>query len=228
MDVFIPLHRACQYLGDHPLETSIPVLSDKPDTRDEPYLYLNTAHCGDTVDFGFSIGKNGATLLAVPALHHAKRPYDAHVLTKAEDYTHRGKEIAESLYFGDAVDYLAAWVNEDRKQAALIHDADMVLSLDILKKLPGWIRHDLFLVLESESMKQIFAARYLSERKKETQAHDPAPSLKLAVQHSADHKTDPVLSSMLGQLMQTPLQYDGSGKNFITQAKTRMALFQSL
>lgn len=189
----------------------------------ESYLYLNTDN--DAVDFDIQVGANGGLALTEPAFHHAKRLYEDTTLTAAEDYTKRGGNIAKSLHFGSANEYLAAWMNETRKQADLIYDIDMVLSLNILKKLPQWMRHDLFLTLEAEAMKQVFASRFVQS--KDEQIHLPA-TLRQSINDNATNKIHATISSLMETMLKTPLSYNKAGQEFYAQYEILMAEFQSI
>ena len=160
-------------------------------------------------------------------MHHAIRlDREDSPATDAGFYTNRGEEIAKSLYFGSAVEYLAAWLNEDRKQANFCHDIDSILSLNILEKLPQWIRYDLFSILESESMKQVFAARYLIEEKRE--GYNIPSSLRKAIKESNDNNTPPYIADLLSEAMQKPPKYSGTAMKFDKKAQARIKIFESL
>ncbi len=222
MNVFIPLHHACTSLEK---ETYIPVVLDenKADTQ-ETYLFL---HVDEHAEFDLNIGQGGGKILAKPALHHAKRLNREECdTTDASFYTKRGQEIAQSLHFGSAVEYLAAWLNEDRKQANFCNDIHAVLSLDILEKCSKWMRLDLLSILESEAMKQIFAARYFVEEKREN-FRIPS-SIRTMIKDSADNITDPLLSRLLSEVMQTPPKNSGVAHKFDKKAQTRIQIFQNL
>jgi hypothetical protein len=222
MDIFIPLHHACTSLES---ETYIPVVldEDKADTQ-ETYLFL---YVDERAEFDLNIDQGGGKILAKPALHHAKRLNREECdTTDAEFYTARGKEIAQSLHFGSAVEYLAAWLNEDRKQANFCNDIHAVLSLDLLEKCPKWIRLDLLSILESEAMKQIFATRYFIEEKREN--FKIPSSIRTVIKDSADNITDPLLSKLLSDVMQKPPRNSDAAHKFDIQAQARIKIFQNL
>jgi len=224
MDVFIPIHYACHYLTLAEDKNYCPILCDLPieNPTEESFLYLDTSI--DGIDFDLKIGKDGGLALTEQSFHHAKRLYEDTTLTNAEEYTKRGIEIAKSLHFGSAHEYLAAWINETRKQAGLIRDLDMVLSLNILKKLPQWMRHDLFLSLEAESMKQVFAARF----KKSDDAPKLPGTIRQAIADNASNKVHDVISNLMKNLSERPLQYDGAGAKFIDESDRFMHEYQSI
>jgi hypothetical protein len=206
-------------------KTYIPVVLDEDKKApQETYLFL---HVDERTEFDLNIGQGGGKILAKPAFHHAKRlNREECETTDAQFYTKRGQEIAQSLHFGSAIEYLAAWLNEDRKQANFCNDIHAVLSLDILEKCPKWIRLDLLSILESEAMKQIFAQRYFVEEKCE---NFKIPSvIRTVIKDSADNITDPLLSKMLSEVMQTPPRNSGTAHKFDVQAQNRIQIFQNL
>ena len=222
MELFIPLHHACKTIE----EGRIPVLLEKASEEYETYLHLNLNE-SQTEEYQLQICNNGGTISAADALHRARRITDDDFgTTDVEFYTKRGQEIAQSLHFGSAIEYLAAWLNEDRKQASVCHDIDAVLSLNILKKCPKWIRFDLLSLLESEAMKQIFAIRCLSEAKKEKFKIDT--DLRQKITDSANNITDPLISKILSEVMQTPPKQCKALSRFNEQAQTRIKMFQAL
>lgn len=230
MQVFIPLHETLAKL-QHPNadQARISVLSSLPvqSRADEVYLTLGVDKHAKSLDL--KMDKMGASVLTAPAFHYAARLDDDDMpALNAEEYTKRGAEIARSLHFGSPMEYLAAWVNEDRKQAALMRDVHAVLSLQILSKLPQWMRHDLMLVLESETMKQIFAFRFFKEEKAKQEKLLVGKLLKDAVRHNAEDKTDPLISSIMRQVLQNPVTYNGDAALFQTQAAERMIAFHKI
>lgn len=221
MDIFIPLHQSCSSIDEHGI---FKVLNEKPSDNSDTYLILRTTEH----PIELKIGQGGGHALAKEALHYAERlNRDDSPQTDAESYTARGQEIAESIHFGSAIEYLAAWLNEDRKQASFCRDIHAVLALDILDKLPRWIRYDLLSILESEAMKQIFAQRYFIEAKRE--GYKIPGDLKSALQDSADKQTETVLSILMSEAMQTPPRYsNNTAEQFVKKAQNRLTLFESL
>lgn len=198
-----------------------------PKEDNETYLRIETNDHEDT-DFGLSISNNSGMALSVPCFMKAERQDREDLPARAEDYTRRGTDIAESLHFGSAIEYLAAWVNEDRKQAALCRDIHAVAALNILDHIPHWIRYDLFCILESEAMKQVFAKRFITEDKIEDM-QPPAPAiLREAIRISANNKTDDLVSKMMSELLQKPSEYKGSADRFAKDATERVSIFHSL
>lgn len=192
----------------------------------ETYLHVNIGSYDD--DFGLSIANNNGMALAIPCFTYAERPDRDDLHANAEEYAKRGVDIAESLHFGSAMEYMAAWVNEDRKQAALCQDIHTVLATGLLISLPRWVRHDLFCLIEAEAMKQVFAKRFFIEDKREDM-QPPAPALlREALRINANDKTDPLISEIMSELMQNPIQYNGRAREFSAKAKERVAIFQSL
>lgn len=188
----------------------------------ETYLLLSLKNDGE---YDFAIGNGGGTILAHPALYYADRiDREDSPSTDMAIYLARGREIAQSVHFGGAVEYLAAWLNEDRKQGNMCHDIHAALSLNIFEKLPKWIKHDLFSILESEAMKQIFATRYLVEEKRE--GYKIPSALRHYIKNSSEGKTDSLLSDLMAETMQKPLQYNGSAKTFDNAVQARIQLFR--
>lgn len=221
MDVFIALHHACTSLIN---DTYIPVLLEQGNNTGETYLALSI---DARADFDFQIGQGGGRVLVRPALYYCKRTNrEDSPETNFEFYTSRGREIASSLHFGSAIEYLAAWLNEDRKQANFCHDIHAVMALDIMDKCPKWIRYDLMSILESESMKQIFAERYFTHEKQD--GFKIPQDLRNVLKSSANDQTDTMISQLLAELTQKPVQCNDSAKSFDNQAQSRIKLFQSL
>jgi hypothetical protein len=226
MDVYIPIQYACHVMHETGDYDHCPVVNNLPNDAaiEKEYLYLNTSN--NTVDFGMHVGADHAMVLTRPAFHHAKRLYDDDTITAPEDYTKRGEMIAKSLHFGSPHEFLAAWMNEDRKQAVLISGLDIVLSLQILKKLPQWMRHDLLLALESEAMKQVFAKRYMDHPDR---MQIPLPVIvRKPFVHNADSHTHTVLSDLMHELFQKPLVYKGAAKNFAQDVQDRLDAFNAI
>lgn len=229
MDVIIPLHATCSAITECDQKTRITVLIDAPivEKNDEVYLHLNTDTHDQKLDL--KMDKKGASVLLSPAFHYAQRDNDDDIpRVGAEEYTKRGADIARSLHFGSAIEYLAAWMNEDRKQTLLMRDIHAILSLGILTKLPQWIRHDIMMVLESETMKQIFASRFLTENKAEPMEQPLPECLKKPVHHNAADKTDPLISKLMTSVMQGTISYNGVAQQFETEAKIRMGVFNAI
>jgi len=221
MKIFIPLHHACTSLDN---DAYIPILLEKGQEGDETYLCLDH---GDDPKFDLQICNEGGKILAAPALHKAYRDNrDDSPATDAQFYTARGHDIANSIAFGSSAQYLAAWLNEDRKQANFCNDLDAVLSLNILDKCPQWIRYDLMSCLEYESSKQVFAKHYLRKAKEE-QLKIPMILL-TEIQRSADDATNPLLSTLMAEAMQSPPKYTGSAKIFDDKAQARIRVLQAL
>jgi hypothetical protein len=226
MDVLIPLHETCDFIARCPEKNRIRVLTDMPVANDhnEVYLHLSTETHGDQLDL--QMDKNGATVLLAHAFHYAQREMDADIpLVNAEEYTKRGAEIARSLHFGSPLEYLAAWMNEDRKQAEIMRDLDALLSLGILEKSPQWMRHDILKILESETMKQIFARRFFDESKANPMDKGLSFTLKKPLQHNAEDKTDPAVSNLMTDVFQGKITYSGGAARFIEDAQNRMKSF---
>lgn len=221
MNVFIPLHKACKNVGKNGF---IPVLLNHGKETQETYLSLNI---DDRADFKFEIGNGGGKALIQPSIHYAVRlNREDSPATDVGFYTNRGTEIARSLHFGSAVEYLSAWLNEDRKQANFCNDIHAILSLNILEKLPQWIRYDLFSILESESMKQIFASRYFVEERIE--GYKIPSTLRKVIKESSNNKTSLYLSELLSEAMQKPPKYSGTALKFDKLVQSRIKTFESL
>lgn len=223
MDIYIPIRHACAKMREKGDCTYCPVFHDLPTEHlnEQDFLYVDTSD--ESINFDLQIGQDSAWIMTQPALHHAKRLYDDDTLTDAEDYTKRGEMVAKSLHFGSPREYLAAWLNEDRKQSIILDDLHGVLSLQILKKLPHWIRHDLFLVLESEAMKQVFARRF-NDHDNKSDVSLPAV-LKQALKYNAENNAHPVLSDLMAQSFRTPPAYNGCAEKFTEESRERLTAF---
>ena len=216
MDVFIPLHQSCARIRAG--SDNIAVYMGLGDDSDETYLSLAMM---DPEYYNFNVGNDGGKLSFIKAIYDCERPYrDDFSSADAEIHINKGKQIAESIDYGGAVEYMTAWLNEDRKQANLCHDIDAVMALDILQKLPKWMRLDLLSIIESEAMKQVFAQRYLVEEKREN--YKIPPIIKSAIQISANNQTDTFLDKLISDLNQKPVRYSGHANDFDKAAQVRI------
>jgi hypothetical protein len=222
MDIYIPLHESCQSLANG--NKNIQAVSQLPidNATNKTFLILSGA---DDDKYGLTIGKGGGTVLGYETLFDADRiDRDDSPASDLQIYRVRGKEIAQSVHFSGAIEYLAAWLNEDRKQGNICYDIHAVLALGLFQKLPKWIKHDLFSIVESEAMKQVFASRYLIEEKRED--FKIPVSLRQDIKNSSDGKTDTLLSDLMAETMQKPLRYYDSASLFDKAVQARIQLFK--
>ena len=137
-----------------------------------------------------------------------------------ESYVARGQEAAKTIGSNDAKSLLAGWLAAERVQEKLCRDIDAVLSLPDIRRLPRWVRSDVFRVLEREAMKQVFAETLIEHF---SDLPDIRRSRLIAepVEANAKGEVSPLLQQLLNQTLAAEAKYSGSALLFATQAKQR-------
>jgi hypothetical protein len=139
-----------------------------------------------------------------------------------ESYVPRGRSAAEALHINDPESLLAAWLSAERVQRELARDIDAVLRLSDIRRLPRWVRSDVFRLLEREAMKQVFAegiVRHLSDW----------PSLRRTrilaepIEANAKGEVAPLLQQLMNQTLSADSRYSGAAEAFALAAERRYA-----
>ncbi len=144
-----------------------------------------------------------------------------------ETYVTRGRAAAEALAVEDPEALLAAWVQAERAQRELCRDIDSVLKLPDIRRLPRWVRGDVFRVLEREAMKQVFAEGIVN-------AFGEWPGLRRAriladpIEANAKGEVAPLIQQLLNQTLSADARYSGAGDAFALQAERRWAEAKTL
>lgn len=137
-----------------------------------------------------------------------------------ESYVNRGRAAAEALAVDDPESLLAAWAHAERVQRELCRDIDSVLKLPDIRRLPRWVRSDVFRVLEREAMKQVFAEGLVGSfadwpgLRRERILADP-------IEANAKGEVAPLIQQLLNQTLSADARYSGAGDAFALQAERR-------
>lgn len=137
-----------------------------------------------------------------------------------ESYVTRGRAAAEALAVNDGNALLAAWVQAERVQRELCRDIDAVLSLPDIRRLPRWVRADVFRVLEREAMKQVFAEA-LAAQFSDWPALRRQRLLADPIAANAKGEVAPLVQQLLNQTLSADARYSGSAAAFALQAERR-------
>lgn len=144
-----------------------------------------------------------------------------------ESYVARGRSAAMALAVADPKAQLAAWINAERVQKDLCRDIDAVLRLPDIRRLPRWVRADVFRVLEREAMKQVFAedlVRHFTDWPDLRRAR----ILSEAIEANAKENVSPLVQQILNQTLSADARYEGAAGAFVMQADRRFAEAQRL
>jgi hypothetical protein len=139
-----------------------------------------------------------------------------------ESYVSRGRAGAESLAVAEAEPLLAAWVHAERVQRELCRDIDAVLKLTDIRRLPRWVRADVFRILEREAMKQVFAEG-ITKQYGEWPALRRCTLLAEPIAANAKGEVAPLIQQLLNQTLSADARYAGSAEAFALQAERRYA-----
>lgn len=137
-----------------------------------------------------------------------------------ESYVSRGRAAAEALAVADPKALLAAWAQAERVQRELCRDIDAVLALPDIRRLPRWVRADVFRILEREAMKQVFAENLIP-------AMSAWPALRRTraladpIEANAKGEVAPLIQQLLNQTLSADARYAGAGEMFAVQAERR-------
>jgi len=136
-----------------------------------------------------------------------------------ENYAERGRQAAESMAIEGRWGLLAAWIQAEHAQMRLCRDIDGVLRISGLVKLPRWVRHDIFTLLEREAMKQVFAETMLKSGKD----HMPPAGTPLhdAVMLNAKGGVNEQLQKLMAQTISSDARYSGAAGDFVAEAENR-------
>ncbi|NBX66629.1 MAG: hypothetical protein EBQ96_06505 [Proteobacteria bacterium] len=137
-----------------------------------------------------------------------------------ESYVARGRTAAEALAVADLKPLLAAWIQAERVQRELCRDIDSVLRLPDIRRLPRWIRADVFRILEREAMKQVFAEGIVRQYA-ELPALRRASILADPINANAKGEVSPIIQQLLNQTLSADARYAGSAEAFALQAERR-------
>ncbi|MCB1537692.1 MAG: hypothetical protein H6865_02080 [Rhodospirillales bacterium] len=137
-----------------------------------------------------------------------------------ESYVARGRAAAESLATADPESLLAAWVHAERVQRELCRDIDCVLKLPDIRRLPRWVRSDVFRILEREAMKQVFAEA-LARGMAEWPGLRHARILAEPIEANARGEVAPLIQQLLNQTLSADARYAGAADAFALQAERR-------
>lgn len=141
-----------------------------------------------------------------------------------ESYVARGRGAAEKLHSDDAKTLLAAWISAEDVQEKLCRSIDVVLSLSDIKRLPRWVRADVFRILEREAMKQVFAEKlegHMGDINKIPQLAEPIAA-------NARGDVSPLIQQLLNQTLAVDGHYLGGGLAFAKEAAKRRAAAEKL
>ena len=144
-----------------------------------------------------------------------------------ESYVARGRSAAQTFAVDDPKAQLAAWINAERVQKDLCRDIDSVLRLPDIRRLPRWVRADVFRVLEREAMKQVFAedlVRHFTDWPDLRRAR----ILSEAIEVNARENVSPLVQQILNQTLSADARYEGAAGAFVMQADRRFAEAQRL
>jgi len=137
-----------------------------------------------------------------------------------ESYVTRGRAAAQTLSSNDAKTLLAGWLAAERIQEELCRDIDAVLALPDIRRLPRWVRSDVFRILEREAMKQVFAETLikhfgdLPEIRRNRSISEP-------IEANAKGEASPLIQQLLNQTLAADGKYSGSALLFASQARRR-------
>lgn len=144
-----------------------------------------------------------------------------------ESYVNRGRTAAEALAVGDPKPLLAAWIQAERVQRELCRDIDTVLRLPDIRRLPRWVRADVFRILEREAMKQVFAEG-ITKQLGEWPALRRTSILAEPIGANAKGEVSPIIQQLLNQTLSADARYSGSAEAFALQAERRFTEAEKL
>lgn len=140
-----------------------------------------------------------------------------------ESYVTRGRTAAESLLIDAPEALLAAWIQAERVQSALCRDIDAVLRLPDVRRLPRWVRADVFRILEREAMKQVFAEALTARHLSDWPALRRVTTLAEPIAANAKGEAAPLIQQLLNQTLSAEASYSGAAGAFAAQAERRFA-----
>jgi len=138
-----------------------------------------------------------------------------------ESYVPRGKAAAQALHVNDPQALLAAWLSAERVQRELCRDIDGVLRLPDMRKLPRWVRGDVFRLLEREAMKQVFAVA-LAPQFTDWPELRHARILSEAIEANSKDEVAPLLQQLMNQTLSVDSRYSGAAEAFALASERRL------
>lgn len=144
-----------------------------------------------------------------------------------ESYVTRGRAAAEALAVDDPEALLAAWLAAERVQKELCRDIDAALRLPDIRRLPRFVRADVFRVLEREAMKQVFA-EHITKTFSEWPGLRRSRILSDPIAANARGEVAPLIQQLLNQTLSADARYAGAGDAFALAAERRYAEAKSL
>lgn len=162
----------------------------------------------------------GAGLIRLDRLVYEAERMDNDPEVTFESYVTRGRAAAEALAVDEPVPLLAAWIQAERVQRELCRDIDSILRLMDVRRLPRWIRADVFRILEREAMKQVFAEG-IAKRMGDWPALRRSTILAEPIAANAKGEVAPLIQQLLNQTLSADASYAGSAEAFALQAERR-------
>lgn len=144
-----------------------------------------------------------------------------------ESYVSRGRAGAEALAVAEPEPLLAAWIQAERVQRELCRDIDAVLRLSDIRRLPRWVRADVFRILEREAMKQVFAEG-IAKQYGEWPALRRTTILSEPITANSKGEVSPIIQQLLNQTLSADARYSGSAEAFALQAERRFTEAEKL
>lgn len=136
-----------------------------------------------------------------------------------ESCVQNGREQAEAMNIADPGELVWAWVEADACQMKRCLDIHRAKRAG-LTRTPGWVRMDVFALLQKEAMKHKFTETLASADPGLSIVRE-APLLRRAMQSSLEGKTDEMLQQLLTQTLNVDASYAGSAEKFVEAAARR-------
>jgi hypothetical protein len=89
-----------------------------------------------------------------------------------------------------------------------------------MKRIPNWVKTDLFCFLEKEAMKQVFAEN-LARSPHKTKLLEKAPKIRAAMDANAEGQVDENLQHLLSQILNPDSPYAGAASRFEQASRGR-------
>jgi hypothetical protein len=137
-----------------------------------------------------------------------------------EKYIETGEKAARQMHITEPGEMIWAWLEADGYQRRRCHDLDRLLKLGKLKRLPNWVKTDLFCFLEKEAMKQVFAES-LAKNPAKAKLLEKAPKLRQAIDANAEGQVDENLQHLLTQVLNPDTPYAGAASRFEQASRNR-------
>jgi hypothetical protein len=137
-----------------------------------------------------------------------------------ESYIETGEKTARKMRVNEPMEMLWAWLEADDYQRRRCHDLDRLLKLGKMKRIPNWVKTDLFCFLEKEAMKQVFAESFVKTPDK-AKLLEKAPKIRQAIEANAGGAVDENLQHLLAQILNPDSPYAGAAERFDQAARLR-------